>query len=167
MEACTGKNCDVRNLYKRIVAGGIGQPPQAQTLGYYYTEMTAEKVVAVFPADRRHYNPYGWVGGGALSMVCDEAMGILCDLNLSDIELPKTIEYKINFYRPIQQSILNVTATFRKKGRRISHLECLVTEAQDREVALAMCTMMVTPCECKVDQWTATRMTASKTSVDK
>ncbi len=160
MQALHIEDTDVRDLYFRMVAGEINQTPQAQTLGYYYTDMTQERVVAVFPADQKHHNPYGWVGGSALSMVCDETMGILYDLNLSDTELPKTIEYNINFYRPVQQSTLSVTATFRKKGRSIAHLECLVTDSHGREVALAMCTMMVTPCACKVDQWTATMLTA-------
>jgi acyl-coenzyme A thioesterase PaaI-like protein len=90
-------------------------------------------------------------------MVCDEAMGILYDVNLSNTELPKTVEYRIDFYRSVQESTLIITAIFRKKGRQISHLECAVTDQRGRDIALATCTMLVTPCESKAEQWSTGR----------
>jgi hypothetical protein len=67
MMTALSKPTGVYDLYTRIVTGEVEPSPQALTLGYRYTAITPDKVVAEFPANKQHHTPYGWVGEARLA----------------------------------------------------------------------------------------------------
>ena len=93
------------------------------------------RAVLTLDADDRHLNPYGTVHGGALATLADSAMGAA--VRAAGAETPATIEMKMTFVEPGQPGRLVATAHVRKKGKRITIVECEIQQEGDL-VALAL-----------------------------
>lgn len=93
------------------------------------------RAVLTLEADQRHLNPYGTVHGGALATLADSAMGAA--VRAAGAEAPATVEMKMTYVEPGQPGRLVATAHVRKKGKRITIVECEIQQDGDL-VALAL-----------------------------
>ena len=104
-------------------------------VGLQREEATNGRAVLTLSAGERHLNPYGTVHGGALATLADSAMGAA--VAAAGAETPTTIEMKMTFVEPGQPGLLTATAHVRKKGKRITIVECEIEQEGDL-VALAL-----------------------------
>ena len=106
-------------------------------LGVEREEAADGRAVLILDADDRHLNPYGTVHGGAIATLADSAMGAA--VRAAGVETPATIEMKVTYLEPGQPGRLTASAEVRKKGKRITIVECQVEQDGDL-VALALAT---------------------------
>jgi uncharacterized protein (TIGR00369 family) len=117
--------------------------PIAKLLGFEAQHIAAGHAVVMLKAGPQHANPMGTLHGGILCDIADAAMGMAFASTLADGESFTTIELKINFFRPVWDSLLKAEAKIVKRGSRIGYLECEVTDDQNRLVAKSASTCMV------------------------
>jgi len=69
-------------------------------------------------------------------------MGIAYAANLNDGESFTTLELKINFLKPVWNSLLRATARVVKQGQTVGLVECDVTDDKNKLVARTTSTCM-------------------------
>ena len=90
------------------------------------------------------HNSQGFLQGGVIAALADEAVAYALFSLVSDEEMISTVEMKINFLAPAQQGLLEAQAFIRKRGRTLSLGEVEVTQGT-RLVAKGMCTYIHLP----------------------
>lgn len=98
---------------RRVIAGELPPPPIAQLMNIRLVE--AAEGLAVFegaPAEY-HYNPIGMVHGGFAATLLDSAMGCAVHTTLPARVGYTTLEFKVNFLRPLKASTGSVRAVGR------------------------------------------------------
>lgn len=89
---------------RRVISGELAAPPIAQLMNIRLVE--ANEGLAVFegtPAEY-HYNPIGMVHGGFAATLLDSAMGCAVHTMLPARVGYTTLEFKVNFVRPLKAS---------------------------------------------------------------
>jgi uncharacterized protein (TIGR00369 family) len=87
---------------RRVISGELAAPPIAQLMNIRLVE--ADEGCAVFegvPAEY-HYNPIGMVHGGFAATLLDSAMGCAVHTTLPARVAYTTLEFKVNFVRPVK-----------------------------------------------------------------
>ncbi|HEY0035194.1 MAG TPA: PaaI family thioesterase, partial [Longimicrobium sp.] len=92
-----------------------------------------------------HYNPIGVVHGGLAATMADSAMGCAVHSTLPAGAGYTTLEFKINFVRPLTRDTGRVLCEARTihVGGRVATAEARVTDAEGRLYAHATTTCMV------------------------
>ena len=85
----------------------------------------------------------GTLHGGILCDIADAAMGMAFATTLAPDESFTTIELKVNFFRPVWEAELKAEGTVLQRGRTVGHVECNITDEQNRLIAKAASTCMV------------------------
>ena len=100
-------------------------------------------------ADERFSNPVGIVQGGFVAAFADSAMGAASVTFARDRKVfSSNAEMKISFLKPARiGSVLTATAYTVSGGKRAVFIECEVTDDDDRMVAKASSTYLLTPRE--------------------
>lgn len=93
----------------------------------------------------RHLNPNGVVHGAVPYAMIDTAMGAATVSVLPDDQMCATIEIHTRYLAPCFGGVLTATATVRKPGRRVVHLEATVTDGDGREIVMATGSFAVLP----------------------
>ena len=70
-------------------------------------------------------------------------MGFAYAATLAEGESFTTVELKINFFRPVWNSLLKAEANVVRRGSKIGYVECEITDEQNRLVAKSASTCMV------------------------
>lgn len=96
-----------------IRAGRLAPPPVYELLGISVIEAEAGRVLLGFTPDGRFRNPYGVIAGGVLATVLDTAMAWACDCTAPAGKICTTIEFKVNFLRPVQADDASLRAEAR------------------------------------------------------
>lgn len=125
--------------------GAISPPPIAKLVGYKIVEV--EKGGATFelnPAEY-HYNPFSSVHGGITTTLLDTSMAASV---LSTLPIGKncsTVEFKVNFIRPITSKTGKITcrAAVIHSGGRIATSEAKIFDASEKLFAHAVSTIMI------------------------
>jgi len=89
-----------------------------------------------------HGNQQGTVHGGLICELADAAIGTAHSTLMEDGQSFTTIEFKINFYRPVWKSKLRAIAKPLQSGKTITHYNCEIKNDEDKTVALATSTVM-------------------------
>ncbi len=102
-------------LIQGLISGKYPAPPIMRALDY--TLDSAEFGVAVFSGDGKfdHYNPLGTVHGGWIATLLDSCMGCAMHTTLKAGQGYTSLEFKVNFVRPV----LDTTGRLRAEGRVI------------------------------------------------
>ena len=87
-------------------------------------------------------NPMWTVHGGVLCTIADAAMGIAHWIGLEEGESFTSIDFRINFFRPVWRDTLTVTATAINGGRTVSYYVCDIVRADGKLVAHATSSIM-------------------------
>jgi uncharacterized protein (TIGR00369 family) len=117
--------------------------PVADFLGIAFQSRSAGRVVAQLRPRPRFRNPMGTLHGGILCDLADAAMGAAFASTLGSGESFTTLELKINFLRPVWDSLLTAEALVVSRGRNVGLVECKIVDEKDRLVAKAASTCMV------------------------
>src|ERR1700729_1988999 len=117
--------------------------PIARLIGFEAKEIGDGRATVMLAAGPQHANPMGTLHGGILCDIADAAMGIAFASTLAAEESFTTVELKINFFRPVWQTMLRAEGTVVNRGRTVGYAECAITDEENRLVAKAACTCMV------------------------
>ena len=125
-----------------MVNGETPPAPVARLVGFSVISVKPGEAVVELQTSEKHFNPMGTVHGGILCDITDAAMGIAYAANLAEGESFTTLELKINYLKPVWNSLLRATARVVKQGQTIGLVECDVTDEKDKLVARATSTCM-------------------------
>jgi uncharacterized protein (TIGR00369 family) len=115
----------------------------AKLIGWETRHIVEGHAIVTLQAGPQHANPMGTLHGGILCDIADAAMGIAFASTLAENESFTTVELKINFFRPVWDSLLKAEAKVVRRGSKIGYVECEITDEQNRLVAKSACTCMV------------------------
>lgn len=101
--------------------------------------------VARLVVSERHLNPNGVVHGAVPYAMIDTAMGAATMSVLGEDLMCATIEIHIRYLAPCFGGELTATATVRRAGRRIVHLDAAVVGDGDKEIVAASGSFAVLP----------------------
>src|SRR5713101_4220037 len=97
------------------------RPPVSELIGFEVAEASEGHVVVVLQAGTQHFNPMGTVHGESFT----------------------TVELKINFLRPVRQTLLRAAGRVVQRGRTIGYVECEITDENGKLVAKSNSTCLV------------------------
>ncbi len=115
----------------------------AKLIGWQAERIAEGHAIVTLQAGPQHANPMGTLHGGILCDIADAAMGIAFASTLAANESFTTVELKINFFRPVWDSLLKAEGKIVRRGSKIGYVECEITDEQSRLVAKSSCTCMV------------------------
>ena len=118
--------------------------PLREMLGF--TIETGEGVATAWlDVDERHINPHGTVHGGVMFILLDTAMGGATMSVLDEGTMCATVDIHTRFLAPCFSGTLTATATVRRAGRRIVHLDGVVADQDGKEYLAASGVFAVIP----------------------
>jgi uncharacterized protein (TIGR00369 family) len=115
----------------------------AKLIGWQTDRIAEGHAIVTLQAGPQHANPMGTLHGGILCDIADAAMGIAFASTLAANESFTTVELKINFFRPVWNSLLKADGKVVRRGSKIGYVECEITDEQSRLVAKSSSTCMV------------------------
>jgi uncharacterized protein (TIGR00369 family) len=87
-------------------------------------------------------NPMGTIHGGVLCTIADAAMGVAHWSGLAEGESFTSVDFRINFFRPVWRDLLRATAKAIHIGRTLTYYACDIVRADGKLVAHATSTIM-------------------------
>lgn len=118
--------------------------PVAKLLGIRIVRQGGGQATLTMTVKKKHLNTINSVHGGILCDLSDAAMGYAFTSLLAKDQIGVTVEFKINFLRPVFVSeILKATAEVLSHGTTLYYMECAVCNRMGRLVAKAAGTCKV------------------------
>ena len=87
---------------RQVISGELPVPPIAQLMNIRLVEADEGRVVFEGTPEEYHYNPIGMVHGGFAATILDSAMGCAVHTLLPARVAYTTLEFKLNFLKPIK-----------------------------------------------------------------
>lgn len=103
-------------VLQQMIAGKLPQPPIAGTLAFKLVKIENGRAEFVGTPKTDYYNPLGTTHGGYIATLLDSAMGCAVQSTLEAGKGSTSLEFKINFVRPIFEK----TGTLRAIGEIIN-----------------------------------------------
>ena len=125
------------------VAGTIFEhfagPPTAELLGWRLLSLDAAagRIEIGFDGKPEFANPAGYVQGGLLTAMLDDAMGPVVAAHTNGASFPTTIDLQVQFLRPVRPGPVRVVARVVQLGKAIAFLEGELFDQNDRLAARA------------------------------
>lgn len=119
------------------------EAPVAKLLGMRLASAGPGLATFVMRVDERHHNPMGSVHGGVLGDLADAAMGVAVISTLGPDETFTTIEFKINFLRPVFAETLRCHARVDSRGKTVVYAVADVLNEEGKAVAKAVSTNLI------------------------
>ena len=119
----------------------LGRQPFSQLLEAELLEMDQGRAVIHVPIRPDSYQQHGFVHGGLISYLADNALTFAGGSMYGDAV---TVEFKINYLRPATGTALRATAVVENAGRSQAVVRCTVESIQDdttKTVAVAQGTI--------------------------
>jgi uncharacterized protein (TIGR00369 family) len=88
-------------------------------------------------------NSLGKVQGGVIGLMADAAMAIAFGTYLDEDSSFSTIEFKINFFRPVSSGLLTAIGKVVNKGKKMAYTECEVFSDEHKLVAKSVGTQIL------------------------
>jgi uncharacterized protein (TIGR00369 family) len=108
------------------------QSPVTDAWEPLYSRKRDDVIVIGFDSDKRHTNSRGFVHGGVITSLADNAMGLSCGVNLGGATSLITVALSIDFVgtaRPAQW--IEIAPALLKLGKTLCFAQCLVTADND------------------------------------
>jgi uncharacterized protein (TIGR00369 family) len=133
------------DLLQAIVDGKLPAPPIARTLNYGLVEVEPGRAVFAGVPSTDHYNPLATVHGGYIATLLDSAMGCAIHSKLTAGQTYTTLEFKVNFVRPVLHDTGEVRAegTLVHLGKRVATSEGKLLDASGKVYAHASTTCLI------------------------
>jgi len=118
-------------------------PPIAKTIPFRLVEIAPGRGVMELTTDpATQANPMGTIHGGVLCTIADAAIGLAHWAGLDEGESFTSVDFRINFFRPVWQDTIRATARVVNGGRTMSYYECEMHRGDGKLVAHATSTVM-------------------------
>lgn len=116
---------------------GVPTPPSAVLLGWTLRAIDAEAgtIEVDFDGRAEFANPAGFVQGGILAAMMDDAMGPILVAHGQGRFFLSTIDLHTHFLRPVKPGPLSVKARVVKLGRTVAFLEAELFDVEGRLAA--------------------------------
>ena len=115
----------------------------SKTLKMEISEIDFGKATVLIDADNEiHGNQQGTIHGGLLCELADAAIGTAHSTIVGEDETFTSLEFKINFFRPVWKDTLKAFAFPVQSGKTITVYNCEIKNTQGKVVALASSTVM-------------------------
>lgn len=140
--AAVSASTDGLSFLRAMSAGEVPIPPVAATLGFAGFDVDVGRAsFRIVPAEF-HYNPIGVVHGGVLATLADSAMACAVHSTLPAGSAYTTLEFKINFVRPVTVDTGEIVATAEvlHRGRKVATAEARITDGDGKLLAHASTT---------------------------
>jgi len=118
--------------------------PLREMLGFRIDSGHGESTVTL-DVDERHINPHGSVHGAVMFAMVDTAMGGATMSVLDEGNWCATVDIHTRFLAPCFSGTLMATATVRRAGRRVVHLDGVVVDQAGKEYLAASGVFAVIP----------------------
>jgi uncharacterized protein (TIGR00369 family) len=130
---------------QRVVSGEFPQPPMAKLMDIRLVEVSKGRAVFASTPGEYHYNPLGTVHGGFAATMLDSAMGCCVHSTLDAGDQYTTLEFKINFLRPLSVTTGEVRGigTVLYAGRSTALAEAKVEGVDGKIYAHATSTLLI------------------------
>lgn len=117
--------------------GGVPMPPSAVMMGWRLISIDAEagEMEVGFEGKPEFRNPAGYVQGGIIAAMMDDAMGPLLVAHTGGRKYPSTIDLHTHYLRPVPVGPVTVKARVVRLGRQIAFLEAELFERSGKLAA--------------------------------
>jgi uncharacterized protein (TIGR00369 family) len=133
-----------KTLRDRLIANKKQTAPVAKLLGMRIVRQRRGQAVLTMRAKKEHLNTIGTVHGGILCDLSDAAMGYAFTTLLGKEQIGMTVEFKINFLKPVFVSEkLKASAKVLSHGKTLYYIECAIRNSRNQLVAKAASTCKV------------------------
>ena len=109
-------------------------PPTVALLGWRLIALDAEAgtIEVGFDGKPEFANPAGFVQGGILTAMMDDAMGPLTVAYLKGRAFPSTIDLHMHFMRPVRFGAITVKARVRQAGKAVAFQEAELFDSRGK-----------------------------------
>ncbi len=130
---------------RAISTGTVPRPPLGELLGLSIPVVEPGRVTFAFTPTEVHYNPIGTVHGGVIGTLLDSAMGMSVQSLLEAGVRYTTLEYKVNFLRPLTTSVGEVRAegSVIHRGRTQAVAEAKLIDGNGKVYAVGSSTLAI------------------------
>lgn len=117
------------------------------SLGFELLELDAKAMTTRVRFDGRadFTNPAGYIQGGYLVAMMDDAIGMLATLKAGTAKFPSTVDLHTHFLRPVRVGVIEVAARLRNIGRAMIFAEADLFDARGKEAARATASLTLNP----------------------
>jgi len=117
-------------ILRQMIAGDLPQPPIAGTLDFQLAKIESGRAEFVGTPKIDYYNPLGTTHGGYIATLLDSAMGCAIQSTLEAGKGSTSLEFKVNFVRPIFEKTGRLTAIGEiiNAGKQIVTAEAKLTD---------------------------------------
>lgn len=125
---------------EKFFTSGPG-PGSARVLGWRFVEADAAegRIVIEFEAREDFVNPAGFVQGGFLAAMLDDAMGPAVVVKSKGKLYGTTVDLHVHYLRPVRPGTVRVEAVATQLGQSIAFAEGKLFDARGRLAARAVC----------------------------
>ncbi len=130
---------------RAIATGALPRPPLGQLLDLSIPVVEEGRVTFAFTPGELHYNPLGTVHGGIIGTLLDSAMGMSVQTTMDAGARYTTLEYKVNFLRPVTVTVGEVRAEGRviHRGRTQAVAEAQLVDRNGKVYAVSSSTVAI------------------------
>jgi len=118
--------------------------PLRDLLGFEL-EMGDGSATATLDVTEMHINPHGSLHGAVPFTMIDTAMGAATMSVIAEDHFCSTIDITTRYLAPCRSGRITCVATVRRAGRRIAHLDAVVTTEDGTEIVAATGTFVIYP----------------------
>ncbi len=117
------------------------------SLGFELLELDAKAMTTRVRFDGRveFTNPAGYIQGGYLVAMMDDAIGMLATVKAGTEKFPSTVDLHTHFLRPVRVGVIEVSARLRNIGRAMIFAEAELFDARGKEAARATASLTLNP----------------------
>lgn len=118
--------------------------PLRDLLGFEL-EMGDGNATATLDVTEMHINPHGSLHGAVPFTMIDTAMGAATMSVIAEDHFCSTIDITTRYLAPCRSGRITCVATVRRAGRRIAHLDAVVSTEDGTEIVAATGTFVIYP----------------------
>jgi uncharacterized protein (TIGR00369 family) len=132
-------------IFRKMAAGEFPQPPIAGTLDFRLAKIENGRAEFVGAPKTAYYNPLGTTHGGFIATLLDSAMACAIHSTLEAGRGSTSLEFKINFTRPIfeKTGLLTAVGETINVGKQIATAEGRLIDAGGKLYAHATTTCFI------------------------
>ena len=108
-------------------------------------DMKALETRVRFEGKSEFTNPAGYIQGGYLTAMLDDAIGMLATVKTGTTKFPSTIDLHTTFLRPVRVGVIEVYARLRNVGRQVIFADAELFDARGKEAARARAALALNP----------------------
>ncbi|NMB78237.1 MAG: PaaI family thioesterase [Methanomicrobiales archaeon] len=128
------------NYLQRITTEGQSANPFFCLMGIDVASVGDGTAVLKMTIRPDMYNGVGWLQGGMLAAIADEAMALALYTRLAEGEGIATISESTSFIRGVREGTILAEAQVIRKGRRVAFMESIVRMDNSEKTVLARTT---------------------------